>query len=136
MAVTIFKRAKEGAVGTTFTMPSLTVPDASFTVRQLLDRFTTGNVPAIAREGYYENEDWDDYSPMNDHDFDLTDAQNLRDQLMKRAKQRQEEYEKVMAEKKKRNDARLAKLEKLEKQLEAWEKKKKGEEVPSDDGED
>lgn len=56
---------------------SVTVPDMSYTVRDLLERFTTGTVPGdIVRSVMYtDNPDFDDFVATELGDFDLTDCQ-------------------------------------------------------------
>jgi len=51
--------------------PSLTVPDMSFSIQELLERFTT--MPEIIKQGFFEeNPDFDDALPV---DVDLVDIQ-------------------------------------------------------------
>lgn len=57
--------------------PSMTVPDQSLTVRDLLERYTRGIAPACAREPLYddrENLDFEDVDPSERPDFDLVDV--------------------------------------------------------------
>lgn len=64
--------------------PSLTVPDQSFTIKELLIRYTSGTMPPVYRDGYYEEDDEidiDNVNPMERGDFDLVDAQQLSDEI-------------------------------------------------------
>lgn len=62
--------------------PSLTVPDMSYTIRELLERFTAGTMPPIARQSYYEESpDIDNPDPLDNGNFDLVDAMELRDEM-------------------------------------------------------
>lgn len=56
---------------------SVTVPDMSYTVRDLLERFTTGTVPGdvVRSVMYTDNPDFDDFVATELGDFDLTDCQ-------------------------------------------------------------
>lgn len=57
-------------------LPSLTVPDMSYTVRELIEKFTTGGMPPIQHEGTYdENLDFSDALAI---DQDLTDLHQAR----------------------------------------------------------
>lgn len=51
--------------------PSLTVPDMSFTIQELLERFTS--IPEIMKQGFYDDDPtFDDGYPL---DVDLVDIQ-------------------------------------------------------------
>lgn len=57
-------------------LPSVTVPDESLTVREILTRFTTGTVPPIARQGAYDDDDYftDDNIDHENVIEDITDS--------------------------------------------------------------
>lgn len=68
--------------GQTFTLPSETVPDMSYSIRELLARFTAGTMPPVARDVYYEeNPDINNPDPVDSPNFDIVDAYELRDKL-------------------------------------------------------
>lgn len=76
--------------------PSLTAPDMSYTVRQLLERFTTGIAPEVQRNGVYdENANHDNYDVTRDGDFDLADATAMKIELEARHNKRMEELSKL-----------------------------------------
>jgi len=59
--------------------PSLTVPDQSYTIKELLMRFTSGGMPAIAKTGTYEEDPtFEDLDPTRLGDFDLADLTELQ----------------------------------------------------------
>lgn len=61
---------------------SATVPDQSFTIRQLFDRYSMGMLPNIGRDPIYDDEEnFDNYDRTNDPDFDLADATERLQQL-------------------------------------------------------
>lgn len=67
--------------------PSLTVPDMSFTVSELLERFTT--MPEIMRQGIYDDDpNFDDALP---YDVDLVDIQEneMNTELLKQSARQQ-----------------------------------------------
>lgn len=88
------------------TKHSLTQPDMNLTVRELLTRFTTGNLPDISKTplGIEGDEEltFDMYSHIDDPDYDLADA--TRDKL-------------VLMEKKLEVDKAIQAKEKLRKEL-------------------
>lgn len=55
-------------------LTSLTVPGEAYSIRELLQKYTQGIMPAVAREGYYEDTDDEDFDVLPDRlpDFDLT----------------------------------------------------------------
>lgn len=68
---------------------SLTVPNQSFSVQELLHRHLTGSMPGIGRDAYYETDIYDDdpfsnVDPTLAPDFDLADAITLRDDISNR----------------------------------------------------
>ena len=66
--------------------PSVTVPDDALSVKQLLDRFTSGvELPPIQKSAYYEdNQDFDSYDVTKDPAFDLADATSALYELSNR----------------------------------------------------
>lgn len=54
---------------------SVTVPDMSYSLRDLIERFTTGTIPTdIVRSAMYtDNPDFDDFIATELGDFDLSD---------------------------------------------------------------
>lgn len=60
---------------------SMTVPDQSYSVREILQRFTTGIAPSISKQFYYESDqgdiNFDSYNPTNQGNFDLADFTNM-----------------------------------------------------------
>ena len=62
---------------------SVTVPDMSYSLRDLLERFTTGTIPTdIVRAAMYtDNPDFDDFLDTELGDFDLTDCQRELNKL-------------------------------------------------------
>lgn len=67
----------------------LTVPDQSFTVRELLENFTSNIPPSVhdyEDEGIFDENDPFAYDPVGDRDLDLVDLQQLRQRLDDRIK--------------------------------------------------
>jgi hypothetical protein len=55
---------------------SMTIPDMSYSIKDLLERFTAGTLPPVARDVSYsdsDNLDFDDFDPTKDVNFDLSD---------------------------------------------------------------
>lgn len=65
---------------------SITVPDEALSVKQLLDRFTSGvELPPIQKPAYYEDsQDFDSYDVTKDPAFDLADATSALHELSNR----------------------------------------------------
>ncbi|UPW41577.1 hypothetical protein [Peromfec virus RodF8_52] len=54
---------------------SITVPDQSYTVRELMMKHMSGAMPPVVRDGIYQSfEDEDDIDITQSPDFDITDA--------------------------------------------------------------
>lgn len=69
-------------IGQSFELPSMTVPDMSYSIRELLARFTAGTMPPVGRQVYYEdNPDINNPDPLDAPNFDLVDAYELRDKM-------------------------------------------------------
>lgn len=61
---------------------SLTFPDMSYTVRQLLEKFTFGQPVRVFKEGIFEDDPSFDYiDPTRSGDFDLSDITALEIEL-------------------------------------------------------
>lgn len=66
-------------------LASMTVPDQSYTVRELLQKFTSGGMPDVAKVPQYEEDpDFDDIDPTRLPDFDLADLTELQLELDQR----------------------------------------------------
>ena len=65
----------------------VTVPDQSFTVRELLENFTSNIPPSLKLyedEGSFDENDEFGYDPIGDRDLDLVDLQQLRAEIDER----------------------------------------------------
>lgn len=65
----------------------VTVPDQSFTVRELLENFTSNIPPSLKLyedEGLFDENDEFGYDPIGDRDLDLVDLQQLRAKIDER----------------------------------------------------
>lgn len=65
----------------------VTVPDQSYTVRQLLENFTSNIPPSLNMyedEGLFDENDEFGYDPIGDRDLDLVDLQQLRAKIDER----------------------------------------------------
>jgi hypothetical protein len=58
------------------TMPSLTVPDDSYTIKDILTRFTRGIDPMLTRMGEYEKEQ---NSDLSEAQFELNPVRTIED---------------------------------------------------------
>lgn len=79
----------------------LTVPDQSYSVRELLENFTSNippNVHDYEDEGLFNEDDPFGYDPVGDRDLDLVDLQRLRQEIDERIKQLTAQGSKVEAE--------------------------------------
>src|SRR5690554_2343325 len=71
--------------GIKFTQPSLTTPDMSLTVRQLLDRFTQGMYPDVTRDGEYDEEPmFDEIGIADSNTHDPLDLLQLQDEIKRK----------------------------------------------------
>lgn len=78
----------------------LTVPDQSYSVRELLENFTSNippNVHDYEDEGIFDENDPFGYDPVGDRDLDLVDLQSLRQEIDERIKQLTAQGSKVEA---------------------------------------
>lgn len=72
--------------------PSLTSPDMSYSIKTLLEKFTTGITPPVMRDGHYDSDaSFENYDKTRNGDFDLTDATQELLQLEKLQAQRKSE---------------------------------------------
>lgn len=84
----------------------ITIPDQSYTVRELLESFTSNIPPSLniyEDEGLFDENDEFGYDPVGDRDLDLVDLQQLRAEIDERiARQTAEltQKEREVAEKK------------------------------------
>lgn len=65
----------------------ITVPDQSYTVRELLENFTSNIPPSLNMyedEGLFDENDEFGYDPIGDRDLDLVDLQQLRVEVNER----------------------------------------------------
>jgi len=88
------------------TLPSMTIPDMGYSLKEILDRFTNGMPLSIAKEPYYEDnpdEDFDLYDETRDPSFDLEDA-SMRLNELNDAKQYQEKINKNKQQLKQKTD--------------------------------
>lgn len=65
----------------------ITVPDQSYTVRELLENFTSNIPPSLNMyedQGLFDENDEFGYDPIGDRDLDLVDLQQLRAEIDER----------------------------------------------------
>lgn len=65
----------------------VTVPDQSYTIRELLENFTSNIPPSLNMyedEGLFDENDEFGYDPVGDRDLDLVDLQQLRAEIDER----------------------------------------------------
>ena len=63
-------------------MESLTRPNESMTLRELIDRFAFGDVPEGRSDGYFDDDDEDFFdNPTQQEDFDFAAAHELQMEL-------------------------------------------------------
>lgn len=65
----------------------VTVPDQSYTVRELLENFTSNIPPSLNMyedQGLFDENDEFGYDPIGDRDLDLVDLQQLRTEIDER----------------------------------------------------
>lgn len=85
--------------------PTMTVPDQSLTIPQILDMFTRGvDIENIYKNGVgYEDPDFDDLDPTQDPAFDLVQAKQMLEETKAKIKHRQTTIDEAI-EAKKRED--------------------------------
>lgn len=64
-------------------LPSVTVPDESYTIQELLTRFTSGTMPPIWMDGEYD-EDPDDDTIVESPGMDIVDVHEYMNELAER----------------------------------------------------
>lgn len=87
--------------------PSITVPDDSLSVREILDRFAHGQpIDEVKRQVYYGNQsDGDDSIPYNQrYGTDLTDLDKTREDVELRSRFLKEDYDVFLKEKQKERE--------------------------------
>lgn len=65
----------------------ITVPDQSYTIRELLENFTSNIPPSLNMyedQGLFDENDEFGYDPIGDRDLDLVDLQQLRAEIDER----------------------------------------------------
>lgn len=65
----------------------ITIPDQSYTVRELLENFTSNIPPSLNMyedQGLFDENDEFGYDPIGDRDLDLVDLQQLRAEIDER----------------------------------------------------
>lgn len=65
----------------------VTIPDQSYTIRELLENFTSNIPPSLnvyEDEGSFDENDEFGYDPIGDRDLDLVDLQQLRAEIDER----------------------------------------------------
>lgn len=65
----------------------ITVPDQSYTIRELLENFTSNISPSVKvyeDQGLFDENDEFGYDPIGDRDLDLVDLQQLRAEIDER----------------------------------------------------
>lgn len=64
-------------LGEVCSTPSMTVPDDSYTVQDILERFTRGIDPMLTRNGSFDSEDHN--SSLEDGEFDINPVHLVQD---------------------------------------------------------
>lgn len=79
---------------------SLTIPDQSMSIREIIQRFSSGgNIDRMAKPVYYDGlDDYDQADPTLRGDFDLSDATAISQEIADRLKEKEEA--KIEAERK------------------------------------
>ncbi|AXH76479.1 MAG: hypothetical protein [Microviridae sp.] len=59
--------------------PSMTIPDMSLTVQEIIDMYTRGQIPPVAMQNAigYPDPDFDDLDPTQEPAFDIVDAHRM-----------------------------------------------------------
>lgn len=79
MNLLVMKRQEEraeipGFIGETFSSPSLTIPDESLSIQEILLNFTRGTLPPVSKTPQYYDEDFVDH-PLDGQADDLTNRE-------------------------------------------------------------
>lgn len=102
---------------------SMTQPDMAFSVQELLQRFTHGSMPAVVKEGHYqEDADFDNYDRTRNGAYDLADAVEESNELMLLREQREKSFQEKLKLKKEL-------LEAEQKEFAWWKNQKKAKEA-------
>lgn len=68
----------------------LVQPNQSYTVKELLERFTYGTLPGISKQIYYDpNADNEEIPVMHMQNIDLVDIENMERDIRKRSDEKQ-----------------------------------------------
>lgn len=94
---------------------SMTVPDMSFTIPEILEKFRNGIDPYVVKMGQFEDEepDFDEVNPFEQPDFDIVDAENLMNMYSNVLKEYREKKEQQELEKRKIEESELAEYRKM-----------------------
>ena len=88
-----------------FAIPSQTIPDQAYTIRELLEKYSTGIMPPVGKIPHYEEDpDIDDPDFTRDPAFDLSDATRIKDESTE-ILQRVHDAEQKRAQEKEKADA-------------------------------
>ena len=72
--------------------PSMTIPDQSMSIEEIVNRFASGEPISVGHDVYYETDEvhasFDDYDPTADGSFDLADASAMQADLAARREAR------------------------------------------------
>lgn len=73
---------------------SLTLQDESYSLREIIEKFSREYPKHLLRTGYsdevnFDEPDWDDIDPTRQPDFDLTDAIELREKLREKSRKKE-----------------------------------------------
>ena len=69
--------------------PSLTVPDQSYTIQELLDRHIAGTMPPVSQDVFYEDDpNFDEIDPKHTPDYDLSDYSRDMEAISRRRKKK------------------------------------------------
>lgn len=102
--------------------PSLTIPDQAYSIKQILEYSKKGIGMPLLKKAIFEEENFPDGNPFRKQNLDLTDIDNLKENVSKA-------LETVDRAKKEREAKKLAKQKLLEKQaiIEEYERSKQKE---------
>lgn len=88
-------------------LPSETIPGQSYTIRELLEKFTHGVSPAVAKIPTYDpDQGFDDVDPTSAPDFDLADVTILLEDIKQKQSERSEQIKQANITAKKDADAK------------------------------
>lgn len=87
---------------------SETIPNQSYTIDEIIQKFAQGQTPVQARDVHYfedqENLDFDDFDPSNDPDFGLIEMDEILTQHTLKGAEEAFEKERVLGREKKKDD--------------------------------